>query len=110
MIRGSENGNGKLNRLTELSKGERYDVLLISDSSWFANIILKMYWRFRLNSKHGYALKDESEEPIIPVEQIQGPLEDYFCIKTDVKHEKRPTASLEADKVILDLCRNSWRT
>jgi hypothetical protein len=58
-----------------------------------------MYWRFRLNSKHGYALRDESEDPQIPVEMIKGALEDYFYIKTDVKHEKRHPSSLEADKV-----------
>jgi hypothetical protein len=59
-----------------------------------------MYWRYRLNKKHGFALKDETEDQNLDSNMIKGPLEDFFVVKTDVKFEKLKLDIVEADKVL----------
>ena len=88
-----------INRIDSLNKPQRLDLFLVSDNPWLASMVLKMYWRYHLNSEFGFSMRGDEVKTEIEASALPGPIEDFFCVKTDVKHKKRPPVSIEAEKV-----------
>ena len=83
---------------------------MVSENPWTTISILKMYWRYHQNKEFAFGMTADEVATDLDPEKMAGPIEDYFCVKTDVKHRKRTPESIEAEKVRKVVTRNFWRS